>query len=100
MSGESAGWIGFGMAVVTMIGGLIKAAIDTWSKGKETTTAVKLALLEEHVKSCNDGHDATKRALEKCEKGHVANDVRLSALESLVMPAKVEAKIELKESRK
>ncbi len=98
MNSEATSWIAFGIASVTMIGGLVKSMIDSRDKKFNTEQAVKVALLEKDValnrekneslerthKECLEHHAETKHALEKCHEGHEANDKRLTAIENAI----------------
>lgn len=79
MNAEATSWIAFGIAAVTMIGGCIKAMIDSRDKQFNTEQAVKVALLEER------SQNAEERS-KKCEESHAKTETRLAVLESLHGP--------------
>lgn len=93
MNAEATSWIAFGVALVTMVGGVVKSMIDSRDKQFNTEQAVKVALLMKSHEECVEHHREsqrdlieTKKALEDCRKGHEENDRRLSALEAVITP--------------
>lgn len=110
MNPEATSWIAFGVATVTMVGGLVKSLIDSRDKKVNAEQAVKFALLEQTVtinkeradnlekshEECLENHALTEKKLEKCEEGHISNDKRLSALEAIITPISTPLPDELK----
>lgn len=93
MDAQATSWIAFGIATVTMVGGLVKSMIDSRDKKFNSEQAVRVALLEvksgeleKDHKECMDNHEVTKTKLEECEEAHKETDRRLIALEAVVKP--------------
>lgn len=80
--GAAAGYVGFGLAVVTMIGGLAKAYFDK-------DQAVKLAKLEDKLKNQDEKIENQGTQIAACEARHKecedkdrAKEIRIALLEA------------------
>jgi hypothetical protein len=86
--GAAAGWVGFGVAVVALIGGLIKAI---WDKDN----AIKITKLELKTESQAEKLTEQGKKLDDCEKRHKEceekgeiRDSRIDSLEALHGPGR------------
>lgn len=87
----AASWIALGIAVVTMIGGVLNLMVnkiaETKSAGdklanetEKVELRAKLSVLEERQKDCLEGHREVEAKLAKCEEGHEKSDADRSKI--------------------